>query len=167
MADYTYTGITTYISTAAITTESVAEIMKVIANAITPLYNHEYVQNIRLTDDLLEKYADIVSSDSYKVLGELEGMVYINKEDMPLNTPADRMHADIEDVTIKGQTMTKIYIPICAKNTDNIARLMYAWQNVLFAAFDHDIVIIKSRTANEFEEFADAKESVLYSTLNN
>ncbi|MEC1158095.1 hypothetical protein [Cytobacillus horneckiae] len=63
-----------------------------------------------------------------------------------------------------GCLVWKLYIPAVAKNKDRLDQFVYkALDPVLRALFGDDLLSIKTRESVEYEDFKDARETVLLS----
>lgn len=157
MENYYYTGITAHIGT----DDNMKEDMGVLAHAIIGLYSHPLTK--KLTDEVLYgKYADIANTDEFHVLEELRRLTDIDDYMMPKNAPLSHFRCSIERILTDDEDITKLYIPVCDTNEDQVITFVQALQDVLFMLFDYTVISIEASVATNQQDFADAKEESLF-----
>lgn len=157
MADYKYTGLSAYI----LENELNAERFHVLGEAIE-LINMSGVEQKQPENK--DMYLDVVSTDSYRYLYANDHICYVDEECLPLDTPAQYSKLSITNVTIKGTPMIKLYVPVVAKQQRDIDNFIFdGLVPTLNRLFDDELLSIKIRSAAEYQQFADATETIVKS----
>lgn len=145
MSVFYYQGVTAYIQEGNDTNAKLA----VLAQAIRQLPVHP----IR---DASDHYATVVGTDAYKRLCAMSGMI-VEEGDfsgLPLNTPEDYEKPQLERLTIKGQNLVRIYIPLASEDIDDLhTYAINSFVPVLDLLFGRDLVCVKGRFASMFDAF--------------
>jgi hypothetical protein len=156
MADYTYIGLTAYITRS----EDAYEKLGVLAGAIERL-------QMEVDQPILEPghpYENVVQSEAYQFLYNNDSVCYTDESTLPMNTPVAYHGVSLQGMNIKGHLVWKLYIPAVAKNKDRLETFIYkALDPVLRALFGEEVLSIKTRESVEYEDFKDARETILLS----
>ncbi|MFT8322804.1 MAG: hypothetical protein ABF649_18180 [Bacillus sp. (in: firmicutes)] len=155
MADYTYTGLTAYI----LPHTGDMEKLNLLADAIEGL--KACVESVEFDKDA---YENVVCSDGYLHIYSNESLCYPHESELPQGTPEEYARPSVEGVTIKDISFIKLNIPTVSKSSERIESFIYkSLRPVLLELFGNHIVSMKTKTAMEYENFRDGKETVLVS----
>lgn len=153
--DYTYTGLTAYI----LPHTGDIEKLNVLATAIDGLNNQ--VEPIGF-DEM--KFQNVTGSDVYDFLYNHDALCYPHDSELPKGTPDQYKRPQIDGVTIKDMSLIRLYVPAVAKSADKVEEFIH---NALYPAinslFGNEVLCVKTKTAMEYENFQDGKETVLLS----
>lgn len=156
MADYKYIGLTTYITRS----EDALEKLGVLAGAIERLQMD--VEQPVLAPG--HPYDNVVQSEAFQFLYDNDSVCYADESELPMNTPLDYQYVSLQGVNIKGNLLWKLYVPTVAKDKDRLNKFVYgSLDPVLRTLFGEDVISIKTRESVEYEDFQDAKETILLS----
>lgn len=156
MAHYNYIGITAY------------AIDKDGLNAGRFRLLDEMFDNITLSTDVSHtiptEYENLLYTEHAQFLMDYDSVTYPDESEIPDNTPVKYTRPHVEDVTIKGISMQRIYIPAVAKDEDLIHEyiLVHA-KSFLKQLFGNNLISMKSKQGTEYDDFAEGKETVLMS----
>ena len=164
MADYTYVGLTAYIAgkKADFHTE-----LKVLATLAFPFQSFTNGDIFEETDyepmkDQPARIQNVLWAEEFEFISEHEALMAPDDFCMPNGTPADRTRATVEDVTVNGHELVKIYIPVVAKNETLAVALAKTTLPAAFRElFAEKVVSMKTREALEYEDFDAARETVI------
>ncbi|MGG0717652.1 hypothetical protein ABE096_08645 [Robertmurraya massiliosenegalensis] len=156
MADYKYIGLTAYITRSMEGLEKLG----VLAEAIERLQMD--VEQPVLAPG--HPYENLVQSEDYQFLYNNDSVCYTDESTLPMNTPLAYHGVSLQGMNIKGRLVWKLYIPAVAKDKGRLETFIYeALDPVLRRLFGEDLLSIKTRESVEYEDFKDAKETILLS----
>lgn len=156
MADYKYIGLTAYITRSMDGLEKLG----VLAEAIERLQMD--VEQPVLAPG--HPYENLVQSEDYQFLYNNDSVCYTDESTLPMNTPLAYHGVSLQGMNIKGRLVWKLYIPAVAKDKGHLETFIYeALDPVLRRLFGEDLLSIKTRESVEYEDFKDAKETILLS----
>ncbi|MBG9546946.1 hypothetical protein ABE25_02130 [Cytobacillus firmus] len=106
----------------------------------------------------------VTQSEIYHFLYANDFICYPDDSDLPMNTPEAYKLVSLEETSIKGISLWKLYIPTVAKDKSRLETFVYrALDPVLRGLFGKDVLSIKTRESVEYEDFKDARETILLS----
>jgi hypothetical protein len=156
MADYTYIGLTAYIKRS----DDALEKLGVLAGAIERLQMD--VEPPVLAPG--HPYENVVASEAYQFLYDNDSVCYADESELPVNTPVAYHRVSLQGMNIKGHLVWKLYVPAVAKDKGRLETFIYrALDPVLRSLFGEAVLSIKTRESVEYEDFQDARETVLLS----
>lgn len=120
----------------------------------------------KLSEEERVQFQDILHSDSnhFAYLSAHSYVTMPDASEMPQDTPKEYESPSIKEVEVKGVKFTRIYVPAVAKKEAFISD--YIFNNLrpfLIDLFGNTIVSMKMRESIEYENFNQAKESVILS----
>lgn len=109
-------------------------------------------------------YENVVQSEAFQFLYNNDSVVYADESELPMNTPLAYHDVSLQGMNIKERLVWKLYIPAVAKDKDRLETFIYeALDPVLRRLFGEDLLSIKTRESVEYEDYKDAKETILLS----
>jgi hypothetical protein len=156
VADYKYIGLTAYIKRS----DDSLEKLGVLAEAIEQLQREAEPPVLAPG----HPYENAVNSDTYQFLYDNDSVCYADESELPKNTPVAYHRVSLQGMNIKGHLVWKLYVPAVAKDKDRLEMFIYrALDPVLRTLFGEDVLSIKTRESIEYEDFKDARETILLS----
>lgn len=157
MGTFHYTGVTAYVRN----NEALQSRLRVIAEA---LWQFEHLVDMDVP--VAPKHHLIAASSAFRYLEDNAGFFsqHIVSSDaaFPVNTPAEYLDIQIEEVNVKGIPMLRMYFPVVQKNDARVEEMANGTlRPLLISLFGEDLVSLKTRSAEENQDFADAKETVV------
>lgn len=152
MATYEYTGVTAYVEN----NEYTQDCLRLLAEVLFPFQNFADMSLPLLPD--AEKFA---AREDYRYLEDNAGYFCQDDYTFPRNTPVEYQNVNVSEHQIKGHDLLRLYFPVVSeRRSDEITKNLVSFLQAVYAS---SLLSVKTKSALEYDEFAQANVAVVIS----
>lgn len=150
-----YTGVTAYIQN----THEMKTKLTVLSEAIFQLHPFLGVNTFDLSN-----LHPVISSESFQFIRKNDHLLTNGVMSFPEHTPKAYQSLDVETMTVKGQDLVRLHLPVISKDREEMIFMVdHAILDVFEQLFGRDLVAVKTKTGTNADLFDHLPEHVLRS----
>lgn len=155
MTTYVYKGVTAYIQN----TNEMNLKLSLLSEAIFQLHPFIGVNTFDLSD-----HQAIIRSESFQFIRKNDHLLTNTEMHFPEHTPKAYQSLDVETVTIKGQDLVRLYLPVISEDAEEVDFMVEeSLLHILDQLFGRDLVAVKAKSGTNTQSFDALPETVLRS----
>lgn len=155
MTTHVYKGVTAYIQN----TNEMNLKLSILSEAIFQLHPFIGVNTFDLSD-----HQAIIRSESFQFIRKNDHLLTNREMHFPEHTPKAYQSLDVETVTIKGQDLVRLYLPVISEDAEKVDFMVEeSLLHILDQLFGRDLVAVKAKVGTNTDAFDGLTEDVLLS----
>lgn len=155
MGNYTYVGVTAYIQNS----EGNNERFKVLSELFDEFAQ---IPEVDAIEEVHPHFGALMQSDAFKNIENHYGLFSASDIYFPSNTPYEYTAVRVQPLDVKDQSLTRLYFPMVQTNIEDTRIVEQDLLKVLMNVFGSDLVNVKRKEGDEYQEFADLKATTMY-----